>query len=1048
MLSTLGSRRRVLTIAVAVASLLTGIDCRSGPGESSLSPTTGEASLDEALDVRDPSGILRVVDSLSEESRLATRARQESIADHLTEAAIQLFNARRTGLAESCINSALVILRRQSPVDAARLAASLGLLGDVLWARNQYGAADRALEEALSILDHLPTSSDTDLVLVLNTLGDTRRALGRYADAAAFLMRAQGIAEHPDMHQLLVSVLNNLAGLDRDHGRFADAESKLQRSLDLRLSAQPPDDIAVAAARFNLGEVYRLARNYDAAEPQYIQALEIARSAPEMDKQRLAFFVSQFSQLRAEQGRIDEAEVGYREALSLRVAALAPAPERAQTLDELGRLLRKVGRTGDAIKALTEAHTILENDPNIGRAEGAATLVALAAARSAQGDEGPSVAETMVIDALRVLESTGVRLDARIDAYALRADLWWRRGAKAHAYMSLDRAISTAEHLRAQSGGGVLTRAEYQKQWLKLYDRMIAWRLADAPDTAFMYAERARARVLLDELAASGADLEAGIPSDVLDPLRRRRLALEDEAAALRAGLADPDSAKPFAEGGTRDEERLHGIVEELALLLERIRNESPTWRRAAGSPLTTVAQLQKDAVPTGGTLLLYHVGDEAIWLFELRPFPDRVRASRLSLSPADADTLGCPPGPIGRACLDGLIASPDAGLLQAISHDPLALTGVGEPSQTRALAGDALLQRLQLAWRVLIPVPVRERLLASGAGPVVIVPDGVLRHFPFEALVVNRRGTGEPIHWLDIAPPIVYAESASAVAELGHRSAGRSIGPPVYLTVGGAVFTRREDSAGNPRSATVSMISGAQAAETGVAAPLGALRWSIEESRAVEARLRTADPDGTFVALRGPSATEALVTEALPRARIIHLATHGIVNPDESAYFASLAFTPPPRVVSGSDDGFLRLYEIYRLQLQADIAVLSACYGQVGRDVEGEGVFALSRGFLATGSDRVIASLWEVDDAATGELVDRLFFHGLAAGGHKHAENWPLALRNAKREVRAYEEWRNPYYWAAFTYQGVAQVSLIGNGANQDRQSCRERVSSIYAGG
>jgi CHAT domain-containing protein len=107
-------------------------------------------------------------------------------------------------------------------------------------------------------------------------------------------------------------------------------------------------------------------------------------------------------------------------------------------------------------------------------------------------------------------------------------------------------------------------------------------------------------------------------------------------------------------------------------------------------------------------------------------------------------------------------------------------------------------------------------------------------------------------------------------------------------------------------------------------------------------------------------------------------------------------------------------LFEIYDLDLQAELAVLSACVTSRGRMVEGEGSFALSRGFLAAGARRVVASLWSVDDASTAALMGS-FFRRLDPD-----RPYSAALRDARRAVRANSKWRGPFYWAPFLLTGA----------------------------
>jgi CHAT domain-containing protein len=113
-------------------------------------------------------------------------------------------------------------------------------------------------------------------------------------------------------------------------------------------------------------------------------------------------------------------------------------------------------------------------------------------------------------------------------------------------------------------------------------------------------------------------------------------------------------------------------------------------------------------------------------------------------------------------------------------------------------------------------------------------------------------------------------------------------------------------------------------------------------------------------------------------------------------------------------ENGFLRLNDIYNLNLPVDLVVLSACDTGLGKDVKGEGLVGMVRGFLYAGAARVVASLWKVDDEATAELMKQFYRQMLQEGLTPAA-----ALRQAQIAMWQQRRWRSPFYWAAFVLQG-----------------------------
>jgi CHAT domain-containing protein len=112
--------------------------------------------------------------------------------------------------------------------------------------------------------------------------------------------------------------------------------------------------------------------------------------------------------------------------------------------------------------------------------------------------------------------------------------------------------------------------------------------------------------------------------------------------------------------------------------------------------------------------------------------------------------------------------------------------------------------------------------------------------------------------------------------------------------------------------------------------------------------------------------------------------------------------------------DGFLHLHEIYNLDLAADLVVLSACRTALGKEVRGEGLIGLTRGFMYAGTPRVVSTIWNVDDRASAQLMSRFYEEMLARGAAPAA-----ALRAAQLTLLRDPRWADPHYWAAFGLQG-----------------------------
>ncbi len=158
-----------------------------------------------------------------------------------------------------------------------------------------------------------------------------------------------------------------------------------------------------------------------------------------------------------------------------------------------------------------------------------------------------------------------------------------------------------------------------------------------------------------------------------------------------------------------------------------------------------------------------------------------------------------------------------------------------------------------------------------------------------------------------------------------------------------------------------------------------------------------------------------AALNGQLDKYRIIHFATHALLNsqhPDLSGVVLSLVDEN-----GKPQDGFLRLNDLYNLKLNADLVVLSACSTALGKDIKGEGLVGLTRGFMYAGAARVVASLWNVNDAATAELMKN-FYRAMLIEKLTPA----AALRSAQLAMSRDPRWSSPYYWSGFVLQGEWQ--------------------------
>ncbi|MEP7011582.1 MAG: CHAT domain-containing protein [Acidobacteriota bacterium] len=283
-----------------------------------------------------------------------------------------------------------------------------------------------------------------------------------------------------------------------------------------------------------------------------------------------------------------------------------------------------------------------------------------------------------------------------------------------------------------------------------------------------------------------------------------------------------------------------------------------------------------------------------------------------------------------------------------------------------------------RLAQEILVPA----RSALSGTRWIVVA-DGALQRVPFAALPNPASKEGNPVlERLEV----VYLPSATVLAAL-RAGVRRSYSLDSLAVFADPVFS------GDGRS-------------PGTLAPLPNTR------KEAEAIIDLAKPREILSALGLDANREAVLGARLKPYKILHFATHGGAHPvhPELSGLELSQVDAEGRPIQGT----LTLQDIFGLDLDAELVVLSACNTGVGPDVAGEGLASLARGFFYAGAPRLVVSLWPVDDASTADLM-KLFYRRLLRENRAPAD----ALREAQRELRNDPARSDPYYWAGFVFVG-----------------------------
>ncbi len=489
--------------------------------------------------------------------------------------------------------------------------------------------------------------------------------------------------------------------------------------------------------------------------------------------------------------------------------------------------------------------------------------------------------------------------------------------------------------------------------------------------------ERSRSRTLLDMLNRAGVDVRRGVDAKYLDAERAVR---ERIAAVHMKQLRTSETATP---PGRAEELRreLAALAREQQVLETEIRGRSPHYASITPASSLSIPDIQKLIEP-GTVLIEYSLGYDKSYLWVITP--DKVTSAEL------------PP----RRDLERMVAA----MYEAVANRRAASGARQQDDREFRAASGVLGEKLFGA----VGDEIRGKRL-------VIVPDGTLHYVPWATIPYPGPARSELVQGHEI----VVLPSASVLAVLRKEAAKRSPATQLVNVFADPVFSSRDPRlassrrkspkadapANNVRRDLDLVLNGLDTGNKGVLPRLSFSQREAATIRSLSGRLSSINLD--FNASRA-----AVLEQPLDDHRIIHFATHGLVD-DRNPALSGLVLSLVDQ--KGNDiDGFLRLQDIYNLKLNADLVVLSACNTALGKEVRGEGIVGLTRGFMYAGSPRVVATLWKVDDVATAHFMS-IFYKKMLAEYMRPA----AALRAAQNEMMKQPRWRSPYYWAPFVLQG-----------------------------
>lgn len=956
------------------------------------------------------------------------RARAESLFDRSSELDIHF--------GQDSLQQSVALLRKAGALalavnDGAVRSRALLSLGS-RW--REAGQLDSSAQAYLAAQAAVPPENEPDIHIDAEVSrgadaymrSDLSRAIALHEDALSIALRTG--------HRSSVARIRSNLGLM--FSGVGENEAALRQLLDARatMASISPRHAGLAAALLNLSAAYEQLGRYQPALDLYAEARELARALN--DTGTLAVALNNEGALLSALGRRREALDRYQQAIpfyqadrdwrgyaralnnvAVQLGDSLPLRARASYLQSLAIARANRDQAGEG--------ATLHNIGMWYHGHGRDTVVALAYLDSARlvrqlisdraGEADTQQMTAMVlleqgaVDSAAVLAQSAIRI-ARAnrlpvqEAEALErlAQVFMVRAEYDSALVALaaSRRLSEARR-RSLTARGLRTSlaAEFAQGYELTIDALMqrhAARPGGADDRqALEMVEQSRARGLSESLGEVRLALQA-----TLDP----RLLADEQA--LRRALHSAAGQRPTTEAGRVDRSRtLDSLLAAVDDLQRRMRATDSHYADATDERPTTVERLQRDLLDDDTVLLEYSLGRSRSYVWAVTK--DRVTSAVLP----------------GRQIIDSLVRRH----LEQLTARSRRVPGESAAQwRARIARADAALPRDTRHLSHVLLAPVREqlsgrRVVISAAGSVQLVP---WAHLPAPDAV------DAPAGWTHLLAErdVLLLPSARIALQLRQRAATRRpstrelavFADPVFDPLDARVRQARlhaqrsdpgvVDSAGAQSAALGELqIVARDAGVNADDAPLPRLTNSGTEGEALLAMV----PANRRKAYIGFDASlGASLDSTLRDYRIIHFASHALLD-DQRPELSGIALSQVDRQ-GRPVDGYLRLHHLYGMDLQASLVVLSACQTALGREIRGEGLVGLARGFMQAGATRVVGSLWKVDDAATAALMQRFYANHL-----RKEMPVPRALREAQLWLRGKPRWSAPYYWAGFTVQG-----------------------------
>ncbi|MEG4998190.1 CHAT domain-containing protein [Microcoleus sp. B4-D4] len=833
------------------------------------------------------------------------------------------------------------------------------------------GEAERLINQNRQLLNQLnQKKNEADkLIQEARQLFDRQTALSyrealQKFDAARLIYQKLGDAKN---EAYALNQMGFIANLLADRQQALDYYNQaFSRNRDLA------DRLSQAVILNNIGAVYYAVGEKQQAIDYYNQALFLIREMG--DRPVEATTLNNIGLAYNDLGEKQKAKEYFDGALRL-FRAVGDRAKEATALTNIGLVYNDLGNQQQALDYYNQALN-LRRETGDRRSE-ALTLNNIGVSYSELGQK--QKAAEYFARSLPLFRAVGDEKGEALTLYN-SAKIKGDRGNLIAALTDIQASIKIIENLRTKISNHELrisyfaTVQDYYQFYIQLLMELHKTSPKSGYDTkAFEISEHSRARSLLELLQEANANIRQGVAPELLQQERD----LQQQLHALETQRIKILNTKNSTSQPTADlEKQRQNLLSKYQNIQAKIRTTSPRYAALTQPQPLTLGQIQQQILDDNTILLQYALGEQRSYLWAVT----KTSISSYELPPrADIETAA-------------------RNFRNAVTNPRLRNIPDRVTEASKALS--------QIILKPVAAQLDQKRLL--------IVGDGVLNYLPFAALSLPETSVKNPNQPLIVDHEIVLLPSASTLGILRQNYRDRQTPTRTLAMFADPVFGADDERVNNQATTT-----NRQAIES---VNLGLSR-SSRDNNVQWSRLKFTRQEAQIIQslVAGNSSTQSLdfaanrdtaTSSNLSQYKIIHFATHGFANsnhPELSGIIMSLVDKNGKPL-----NGFLRLTDIFNLKLAAELVVLSACQTGLGQNIQGEGMVGLTRGFMYAGAKRVIVSLWNVDDEGTAKFMANLY-QGMLQKGLTPA----AALRAAQLEMLKQEEWRSPYYWAAFNLQG-----------------------------